>query len=388
MTTSAAVFTNEKMSDKAGIDLASRLKEVFKDKMPDVIIVFASPVYAHEELLKALKNECASTILIGCSSAGEFTSELKGVDSASAIALHSTEMQFFASVGRGIKENRNLVVDQLLDSMQGKDYFEYKFHTAMLLADALSGYTDEIIDKLTERTGGTYQFFGGGAGDNAQFKNTSVFFDTEVIPDAIVMLEILSNKPIGLGVSHGWKPGSELYRVTEVNGAILISLNAMPAVEIFADYAALTKQNFDPQNPTTFFLHNILGIKTEDGYKLRVPLGVNPDGSVTCASDIPAGSLVSIMSTQTEASFAAAKSATKKALEQLKGNKPNIGLFFDCVATRLRLGNSFDFELKAVKEAFDPIQYVGCNTHGQIARMDGQFSGFHNCTAVVCVIPD
>ncbi len=45
----------------------------------------------------------------------------------------------------------------------------------MLLADALSGYTDEIIDKLTERTAGTYQFFGGGAGDNANFKNTCVF---------------------------------------------------------------------------------------------------------------------------------------------------------------------------------------------------------------------
>jgi hypothetical protein len=30
----------------------------------------------------------------------------------------------------------------------------------------------------------------------------------------------------------------------------------------------------------------------------------------------------------------------------------------------------------------------GENSYGQIVRAAGQFSGFHNCTAVVCVIPD
>ncbi|MBA2562596.1 MAG: FIST C-terminal domain-containing protein [Chitinophagaceae bacterium] len=388
MTTSAAVFTSEKTSYKAGIDLAKQIKEEFKHKKPHVIIVFASPVYVQDELLKALKKECTPEILVGCSSAGEFTSEANGVDTVSAVALHSSEMKFFASIGRGIKENRESVVEQLMESMQGIDRFEYRYHSAMLLADALSGYTDEIIDKLTEQTGGTYQFFGGGAGDNAQFKNTCVFFDTEVIPDAVVLLEILSNKPIGLGISHGWYPGSELYRVTEVNESVLISLNAMPAVEVFTDYAKLTGHNFDHDDPIPFFLHNILGIKTEAGYKLRVPLSVNSDGSVTCASNLPVGSLVSIMTTKVQASMEAAETATKKAIGQLQGNKPNIGLFFDCVATRLRLGNNFDFELKAVKNAFNPTKFVGCNTHGQVARMDGQFSGFHNCTAVVCIIPD
>ncbi len=94
------------------------------------------------------------------------------------------------------------------------------------------------------------------------------------------------------------------------------------------------------------------------------------------------------MSTNRNASVEAADNATKTALGKLKGNKPNIGLFFDCVATRLRLGNDFNSELKAVSNAFDKTKYVGCNTHGQVARVDGQFSGFHNCTAVVCVIPD
>lgn len=390
MTTSAAVFTNEKDSIKAGIDLAKKINEQFGNKQPDAIILFASPAYSHTQLLQSLKKDCPSKILIGCSSAGEFTSDTKTVevDSATAIALHSTEIQFVACSSKGIKEDREKVVDELLGCMKGVNEFKYKYHTAMLLADAMSGYTDDIIDKLTERTAGTYQFFGGGAGDNAQFKNTSVFFDTEVIPDGIVLLEILSDKPVGLGVSHGWLPGSDLFRVTEVKNSLLTSLNAIPAAKVFAEYAKKTNQNFDQKNPIPFFLHNILGIKTDDGYKLRVPLAVNEDGSIICASDIPPGSVVSIMSTKTNASAEAADSATKTALGKLKGNKPNIGFFFDCVATRLRLGNEFNVELNAVSEAFDKTKYVGCNTHGQVARMDGQFSGFHNCTAVVCVIPD
>ncbi len=319
MTTSAAVFTNKKDSIEAGIDLAKKIIEQFGSKVPDAIILFASPAYSHTELLKSLKKGCPSKILIGCSSAGEFTSETKTVEinSATAIALHSSEIKFVACKSKGIKQNREQVVDELLGCMQGVNEFKYKYHTAMLLADAMSGYTDDLIEKLTERTAGTYQFFGGGAGDNAQFKNTCVFFDTEVIPDGIVLLEILSDKPVGLGVSHGWLPGSDLYRVTDVKKALLTSLNAIPTVEVFAEYAKKTNQNFDPKNPIPFFLHNILGIKTDDGYKLRVPLAVNEDGSVVCASDIPQGSIVSIMTTKTNASAEAADTATKTALEKL-----------------------------------------------------------------------
>jgi hypothetical protein len=51
------------------------------------------------------------------------------------------------------------------------------------------------------------------------------------------------------------------------------------------------------------------------------------------------------------------------------------------------MGRDFGFELEAVKKALNGSGYAGCNTYGQIARSDGQFSGFHNCTAVVAVLP-
>jgi hypothetical protein len=70
------------------------------------------------------------------------------------------------------------------------------------------------------------------------------------------------------------------------------------------------------------------------------------------------------------------------------GRKPAVAIFFDCVATRLRMGKEFAFELDAVRSALGDTPFAGCNSIGQIARSEGQMSGFHNCTAVVCVFPE
>ena len=94
------------------------------------------------------------------------------------------------------------------------------------------------------------------------------------------------------------------------------------------------------------------------------------------------------METNKAASVLAAEQATRAALEALGGRRPAAALVFDCVATRLRLGKSFDDELQACAALLEPAAFVGCNTYGQIARAEGQFGGFHNCTAVVCVLPE
>ena len=49
------------------------------------------------------------------------------------------------------------------------------------------------------------------------------------------------------------------------------------------------------------------------------------------------------------------------------------------------LRREFDDELSVLKDLLGATPFVGCNTYGQVARTEGQFSGFHNCTAVVCV---
>ena len=386
MTKSTVVFTQLSDGTAAGHELAKQIKEKFPDDIPSVVIVFASSIYDYGSLLQALKEGCNPDIIVGSSSAGEFTSSAFSTDAACAVAIYSTELKFTAALSRGIKEDRVRVADELHSALSPVG--EYQYYSAMIFADALSGYTDEIIELLTEKTIGNYQFFGGGAGDNANFKKTHVFFGIEAVTDAAVILEILSDKPIGVGAAHGWKPVGEKMRVTEANGMTLVSLNARPAAEVFKEHAIAIGQEFNSNEPIPFFLHNIIGIEVAGDYKLRVPLAVFDDGSIAMASDVPVGAYVSFMCTDNDCSKQAAVEAAQHAIKQLGEHKPSVALFFDCVATRLRMGKEFDFELSGFKNTLDGVNYAGCNTYGQVARVTGQFSGFQNCTAVVCVIPE
>ena len=311
----------------------------------------------------------------------------RGEGTACALAIRSTELQVAAGLGQGVSRDRAKAAREVVSTFRGLDASDVSYRTALVMTDALAGHADDLVTELTRATSGKYQFAGGGAGDDARFGQTHVFLGTEAFTDAVVALELLSTRPLGVGVGHGWTPAGKILRVTETDGMRLISLNGLPAVEAFEEHARATNQPFDRNAALPFFLHNILGIDTGAGHRLRVPLSVNADGSVSCAAEIPTGAAVQIMKATADSAVNAARRATAAAVEGLQGATPGAALFFDCVATRLRMGEVFGFELESVAAMLGDARLVGCNTYGQIARAEGQFGGFHNCTAVVMVLP-
>lgn len=388
MTESVTTISSATDSAQAGAELGAAIRKGLNGAAADAIIVFASAQHDYEQLLRALVDASGTEVIVGSSSAGEFTNMSRGVGHVSALALRSTRMQFSIGLGRDITDAPAVAARQAVSSFKGLMGRPMPYRSALVMTDALAGHTDAVIEEMTLATGGNYRFFGGGAGDDGLFEKTHVFAGTQAVSNAVVALEMLSMQPIGVGVSHGWVPAGGGLRVTEVEGARLVSLNGAPAVQAFEEHAEVTGQPFDLQKPLPFFLHNILGIESGGTYRLRVPLGVDAEGTVTCAAAIPQGAVVHIMKTTEESAILAAEQATRSALEALGGRKPGAALVFDCVATRMRIGRGFDNELKACADLLTPAGFVGCNTYGQIARAEGQFGGFHNCTAVVCVLPE
>jgi hypothetical protein len=379
-----AVSTAEADSAEAGRALAQQIQSSLSHPA-SAVVVFAAPQYDHSALLRELHDGCSPELVVGASSAGEFTNDTLGVGLASALAIYDQEARFSLGVGKNLKADPIAAARRIVEGFSGQSDTRFSHRSALVMTDALAGYADALTDELTVATAGEYQFFGGGAGDNANFKRTTVFFGTEVLTDAAVALEILSHNPVGIGVSHGWDPASHPFRVTEARGLTLVSLNGLPAIEAFEEHAAASGERLDRASPIPFFLQNILGIDTGSGYRLRVPLAVNVDGSVHCAAEVPVGSIVRIMKSSNRSAAEAAERATDAALSAIGERSATAALFFDCVATRLRCGDEFATEVAAVTNKIGDAALVGCNTHGQIARAEGQFEGFHNCTAVVCV---
>jgi hypothetical protein len=388
MTEISFAHTEVADSHEAGKSLGRELIGGLLGLPVHAVIVFASSRYEPDILLKALKEECKGGIVIGCTSAGEFVTGALGTGSASALAISSAEIKFSSGIGRNIDKDPHRAVNELVSGFRGAGDYEFPFRSLLVLSDALAGQAEELTDMLNQATGGVYQIFGGGAGDDGKFESTQVFNGTDAHTRSMVALEICSKKPFGIGISHGWQPAGEPYRVTKSVGMKLMGLNASPALEVFQEHARMTGQTLDPANPLPFFLHNILGIDTGHGMKLRVPLTVEPDGSIVCAAEVPEGATIRIMSSTVASTTEAAKQAAQTAMRGLGDCKPKAAVFFDCVATRLKMGKEFGGELEALSSVIGRIPYVGCNTYGQIARVEGQFNGFHNCTAVVCVIPE
>ena len=387
MLQTAAVYTRQDDSADAGRDLGEQIRATLGGQRPDAVVVFASSRHDYRAFLTALRDACDPRILVGASSAGEFTAEERGEGTACALAIRAPELELSAGLGRGVSRDAATAARDVVGGFRGVSRQDSPYRAALVLTDALAGHAEDLVEQLTLLTAGNYQFAGGGAGDDARFARTHVFHGTEAHCDAVVALEVLSRKPIGVGVGHGWVPASEHFRVTETSGMRLVSLNGVPAAEVFEDHARATGQTFDRAAPLAFFLHNIVGIETDRGHRLRVPLAVCEDGAIQCAAEIPAGARVAIMKTTSQSAVDAARLATDAAVGALEGAPPGAALFFDCVATRLRMGDVFGFELDDVARALRGASFVGCNTYGQIARGRGQFSGFHNCTAVVFVLP-
>lgn len=382
----AVTSTDVSASDKAGNILGEELEKTLGHS-PAAIIVFAAPQHDHGALLSALKGSCPGSLIVGASSAGEFTNANSGQGMVCALGLSGDDVAFSVSMGRGINSDPTSVARQLAAGFTTSPPSRFPYRSALVLTDALAGHADILVNQLTVETAGQYQFFGGGAGDNAQFQRTTVFHSQEVLTDAAVALEVLTAKPVGIGVSHGWAPASRAYRVTSADGMALIGLDGFPAIEAFEEHAEQIGQTLKRDDPLPFFLHNIIGIETAAGHRLRVPLAVDGQGAVVCAAEVPTGSVVHIMRTTSKSAIDAAKTAANSAVAALSG-RPAAALFFDCVATRLRMGHEFGSELSSIQSLFSSIPLTGCNTHGQIARAEGQFEGFHNCTAVVCVFPE
>ncbi|HEY5613317.1 MAG TPA: FIST N-terminal domain-containing protein [Lysobacter sp.] len=386
MTHIVAVHTDCLDSREAAEDLARQINAGLPGA-PDAIVLFASSRFDYALLLETLTALCRPGVLVGSSSAGEFTHAQQGTGTASALAFQSPDLVVAAALGEGISRDSRAAARDIVAQFQGLQGTRYAYRAALVMTDALAGHAEDFVDEMTVTTSGRYLLAGGGAGDDANFTRTHVFLGTRAYTDAAVALEILSDKPLGVGVGHGWQPAGVPLRATEVDRMRVVGFNGLPAVEAFERHAEATGQHFDRANPLPFFLHNILGVDTGNGYRLRVPLALDEEGGVHCAAEIPEQARVFIMGTSAESAAIAAARATEAAVSALGSNRPGAAVFFDCVATRLRLGDGFAFELEQVAQALAGAPFVGCNTYGQIARSDSQFSGFHNCTAVVLALP-
>lgn len=370
---------------------ASEALGALAGKRPALALFFATSKLDLGQLAAGVVDTLGDDVpVLGCSSAGEFVTDRISDGGVALSLVASDEMTVSVGVGEGLRASTPRAIRQLVADLRknARPPLPGATHkTVVLLTDGLAGNGEGIVDGLAMELGAGVTLVGGAAGDDAAFKETWVCLGRKVYRDAAVVAELMSKKKIGVGVQHGWCAAAAPGTVTSAKGGKLIAIDGRPAIEMYRDYAKTIGVTLTKENQNHFvFTHELGIVLMNDELKVRAPLSVEDDGSINCAAEVAEGMQVRIVQGDHDAIIGAAKTAAERAMAALGGQRPAGAIIFDCVARKLVLGADFKREVEAF-QAVVGAPVMGFNTYGEIARVRGQLSGFHNTTAVVAVLP-
>ena len=381
-------------AQSAGKDLAEQLVSKLGGETPALVFVFASTQQPLDVLLPPIIERFAGATVLSASTAGEFTEETVSKGAAVAVAI-AGDYEIRAGMADGLAANAEAAIAEALgnvpESLDG-----YAYRTGVMLLDPLSGNGEEatLLAASMMATESSIRLVGGAAGDDLAMKATHVGMGSRVASDAIIVAAIFSKKPLGIGVCHGHEAlNDERMTVTKSDGATVFELDGRPAWEVWKErtreVAAAVGINVDaiPADELGgFLLRYQAGLASGSELKLRAPLSLGEDGSLSFASGIPQGSVIRLTKSTPQRQVHSAVKAAERACEQLE-SEPAGAVVFDCICRNLILAEKFDDAVSRISKALGGTPLAGFETYGEIALDVGDMSGFHNSTTVVLAFP-
>ena len=259
----------------------------------------------------------------------------------------------------------------------------------LLLTDGLARDQELVLRGAYEVLGATVPLFGGAAGDGWRMSGTFQLHGTEVHTNGVVAACITSDAPIGIGISHGWRPTGEPMVVTHSADGRVLELDDEPALDVYLNRLGAPRDiHGDEAALQMYALSRPLGVQRRSGVEVRnMSTEVDVEGrSLGGGGDLSLGGLTWAMEGDEDSVLTASAQACRSAIEQL-GDRPPVGLLtFSCAACRAVLGDDgIVREGERIAQEAQGTPYAGFYTYGEIARTRG-INGFHNQTMVVLAL--
>jgi hypothetical protein len=364
----------------------------------DIVFLFASVALHQEQVLRGAQDAAGSARVVGCSTAGEITNQGVYTKSAVALALETPTTPCTIAKGASLSEGAFQAGVELARNI--KDGASEDLSMLLMFTDVLSGNGAEVVRGAQSVLGEHFLIAGGGAGDDFQFKQTFQYCDGAVLTGSVVGVGISGAIRTGAGVRHGWMPIGIPMVATKSTGSVLHELDHKPAISIYEEYFGTQASEMHHEPLARMAITYPLGIKIPDldEYLIRDPMLVGPDGSITCAAEIPQGSEVRLMIGSRDKAIEAAQEAAKRLVHQFVSlnQRPKAVFVMNCIAREKLFGQKAREEIQAVQEIIGAdVPLVGFYTYGEIAPMGGvvagaasRYSRFYNETLVLIGISD
>lgn len=371
-----------KDSYTAGFEAAKIAVKKLGGEKPKLVIAFTSVSFNQETLVRGIREATGGVPLVGCSDAGEITSDGPHQKSAAVMAIYSDSIAFTPGLGRDIKAGAREAGQNVAQEIKSKA--PHPLRALVMFPDVLTGNGAETVRGVLDVLGPHFPLVGGAPGDDFLFEKTYEYRDDEVATGAVGAFGLSGMFSMGIGVRHGWIPIGVPMKVTRSEGAVVHELDGRPAISIYEDYFGQRAEELKKEPLARMAITYPLGIKLPDmeEYLIRDPITVDANGAITCAAEIPAGAEIRLMIGSKEKAVEAAQEAARKMMQELEidNAQPRFVLMFNCIAREKLFGQKANDEIQAIVNIIGKdVPLLGFYTYGEQAPVGGEFRNPEKC---------
>lgn len=344
-------------------DAKLAVRELYEQiSQPDISVIFffCSSQYKLKALASELKNFFGDTLIIGCTTAGEITSE-RGYkeNSLVGVSISGNDFNVYANPIKDLASFNEAEVEEMVTATKKKLHISGDFNYnafGFLLIDGLSLLEERVIAMLSNGFTGL-PIVGGSAGDNLFFKATTVYVNGEFLSNAAVFTIVKTSVPFRTFKTQHFQPSDKKLVITAADPSkrVVTEINGVPAAE---EYASIVGIDMNELSSQVFSTHPVM-LKIAGEYYVRSIQKVNDDKSLTFYCAIDTGLVLTI------ARGVDMLDNLKNKLAELHSELGDISLILGCDCILRKLEIKEKKLQKQIENLFKKVNFIGFSTYGE-----------------------
>ena len=348
---------------------------------PQAGIVLAGADFDHRQMLAEINWAFPGIELIGCTTAGEFSSNYGfSDDSIVLMVFYSDDIEIKTGVGKNLSKDPIAATNAAM--AQARNRMTRDASLCLAFPDGYNRAYEVIMYTLNQGLGSDCPIFGGLAG-TLQTGSQSIlqFYGKEVLQDALPLMVWGGDIEYAFAIANSWEPIGTKATVTDAEGRVLKRIDGKPAVDFYRYYLG------DHAEVAHEF---ILAVYAEgsDQFYIRAPVAYHDDGSITFTGSIPEGATIELTEAVRSGIFTDTQNSAKRLSTDGAIANPAFALAFSCAFRKDVLGTRAAEELRILTDHLPPnIPLSGFYSYGEIAPLaKGHKSLVHGATLVTLLV--
>jgi hypothetical protein len=356
------------------------------DSPQTLVVLFGSSSYIDApDPIMELIHQYPTSVVIGCSTAGEILGTEIFDDSVSAMVVRFKQTRLKTASAPVKSADESFGAGQYI----ARQLNEPSLKGMVVLSDGLHVNGSELVRGLNSVVPPSVVVTGGLAGDGDRFSRTWVMQNRQPQTGYVTAVGFYGDRiRIGHGSKGGWDRFGPERLVTKSKGNVLFELDQRPALQLYKEYLGDRASGL----PATGLLFPLaLRADQQDPKSLvRTILAVNEnEQSLTFAGDIPEGTLAQLMKANFDRLVHGASEAASSTNLSRDSGSPTLAIAISCVGRRLVLGERTEEEIEATLEVLPKgTQQIGFYSYGEISPYATGSCDLHNQTMTLTTLSE